>query len=108
MPYENQPPPESTLVPENSENRQSGAAVSINEESHAEHYEYTRRHLRKDELNNRYSQVVREMEEAGWEFASIKATYGYVRTFWEQEGRGPFHGCYLIFRRRTSRELPNP
>ncbi|MEI7556331.1 hypothetical protein [Candidatus Chlorohelix sp.] len=108
MPQENQPLPDNTLVSENSENRQSGAAVSINEESYAEHYEYTRRHLRKDELSTRYTQVVNEMENAGWEFASLKATYGYVRTFWEQEGRGPFQGCYLIFRRRVSRTLPNP
>ncbi len=62
-------------------------------------YEYTRRHLRKDEFSSRYNRVVAEMTEQGWELASIKPTYGYVRTFWEQEGRGPVLGCYLIFRR---------
>ena len=105
---ENQPSPKNKLVPENSENRQAEAVTSINKETHVEHYEYTRRHLRKDELSTRYTQVVSEMEIAGWEFAALKATYGYVRTFWEQEGRGPFQGCYLIFRRRVSFELPNP
>jgi hypothetical protein len=68
-------------------------------ETQGPQYEYTRRHLRKDELTKRYNQVVGEMSEVGWELASIKPTYGYVRTFWEQQGRGPFQGCYLVFRR---------
>jgi hypothetical protein len=62
-------------------------------------WEYTRRHLRKEELSARFDQVVKEMGEAGWELAKITPTYGYVRTFWEQQGRGPFQGSYLVFRR---------
>lgn len=62
-------------------------------------FEYTRRHLPKEELTRRYEAVVKEMSEAGWELAKIVPTYGYVRTFWEQEGRGPFNGSYLVFRR---------
>jgi hypothetical protein len=62
-------------------------------------WEYTRRHLRKEELSTRYHQVVAEMTAQGWELAYLKPTYGYVRTFWEQEGRGPFNGSYLVFRR---------
>lgn len=67
-------------------------------------YEYTRRHLRKEEMSSRYEQVVREMQEIGWELVRLKPTYGYVRTFWEQEGRGPFNGSYLIFRRARPTE----
>jgi hypothetical protein len=67
-------------------------------------FEYTRRHLRKEELAARYDEVVKEMNEAGWELAKLVPTYGYVRTFWEQEGRGPFQGSYLVFRRRKSSE----
>lgn len=48
----------------------------------------------------RFDKVVREMNEAGWELARIVPTYGYVRTFWEQQGRGPFNGSYLVFRRQ--------
>ncbi len=62
-------------------------------------WEYTRRHLRKEELTSRFDQVIGEMAEAGWELAKITPTYGYVRTFWEQQGRGPFQGSYLLFRR---------
>ncbi len=62
-------------------------------------FEYTRRHLKKDELTTRYEAVVREMREGGWELSKIVPTYGYVRTFWEQQGRGPFQGSYLVFRR---------
>jgi hypothetical protein len=64
-----------------------------------QNFEYTRRHLRKNELAARFDQVVREMNEVGWELSKIVPTYGYVRTFWEQEGRGPFQGSYLVFRR---------
>jgi hypothetical protein len=64
--------------------------------------EYRRRHLRKEELASRFDEVVREMAVEGWELARITPTYGYVRTFWEQQGRGPFQGSYLLFRR------PNP
>lgn len=67
-------------------------------------FEYTRRHLRKEELAARYDEVVKEMGEAGWELAKLVPTYGYVRTFWEQQGRGPFQGSYLVFRRRKSDE----
>lgn len=66
---------------------------------HMQGWEYTRRHLRKEELATRFDQVVSEMAEAGWELAKITPTYGYVRTFWEQQGRGPFQGSYLVFRR---------
>ncbi len=62
-------------------------------------WEYTRRHLRKEELAARFNAVVAEMSEVGWELAKITPTYGYVRTFWEQQGRGPFQGSYLLFRR---------
>lgn len=62
-------------------------------------YEYTRRHLPKEELAARFDAVVKEMREAGWELSKIVPTYGYVRTFWEQQGRGPFQGSYLVFRR---------
>ena len=62
-------------------------------------WEYTRRHLLREELAARFDAVVREMAEAGWELAKITPTYGYVRTFWEQQGRGPFQGSYLVFRR---------
>lgn len=64
--------------------------------------QYCRRHLKKEELATRFEVVVREMEAQGWELAKITPTYGYVRTFWEQQGRGPFQGSYLLFRR------PNP
>jgi hypothetical protein len=64
-------------------------------------FEYTRRHLRREEIPQRYNRIIEEMTESGWELASIKPTYGYVRTFWEQQGRGPFQGCYLIFRRKV-------
>ena len=60
-------------------------------------FEYRRRHLRKDELTVRFDSVVKEMGESGWELAKIVPTYGYVRTFWEQQGRGPFNGSYLVF-----------
>ena len=62
-------------------------------------FEYVRRHLNKEDLATRFDPLVREMAQAGWELAAIKPTYGYVRTFWEQEGRGPFQGSYLVFRR---------
>lgn len=65
-------------------------------------FEYTRRHLKKEELAARFDAVVKEMREAGWELARIVPTYGYVRTFWEQQGRGPFQGSYLVFRRQTA------
>ena len=68
-------------------------------------FEYTRRHLKKDELATRFDSTVREMTEAGWELARIVPTYGYVRTFWEQQGRGPFQGSYLVFRRPLSSNL---
>lgn len=61
--------------------------------------EYCRRHLKKEELATRFNEVVREMAASGWELARITPTYGYVRTFWEQQGRGPFQGSYLLFRR---------
>ncbi len=67
-------------------------------------FEYRRRHLRKDELTARFDSVVKEMGELGWELAKIVPTYGYVRTFWEQQGRGPFNGSYLVFRRRKPEE----
>ncbi len=65
-------------------------------------FEYTRRHVKKDELSARFEQVVKEMGESGWELSKIIPTYGYVRTFWEQQGRGPFQGSYLVFRRLKS------
>ncbi|HEX2913307.1 MAG TPA: hypothetical protein VH186_21065 [Chloroflexia bacterium] len=67
-------------------------------------FEYTRRHLRKEELTTRFEAVVKEMNEAGWELVKISPTYGYVRTFWEQQGRGPFQGSYLVFRRSRDEE----
>jgi hypothetical protein len=67
-------------------------------------WEYTRRHLRKEELAARFDIVVHEMAEVGWELAKITPTYGYVRTFWEQQGRGPFQGSYLLFRRSIAVE----
>ncbi len=65
-------------------------------------FEYTRRHLNKEELATRFDSVVKEMGEVGWELAKIVPTYGYVRTFWEQQGRGPFQGSYLVFRRKAN------
>ena len=61
--------------------------------------EYCRRHLKKDELAAWFDQVVKEMADQGWELGRRTPTYGYVRTFWEQQGRGPFQGSYLLFRR---------
>lgn len=71
-----------------------------------ENWEYIRRHLTKAELPTRYNAVVAEMSEQGWELAHIKPTYGYVRTFWEQEGRGAFNGSYLVFRRKAAIHSP--
>jgi hypothetical protein len=68
-------------------------------------FEYVRRHLRKEEITTRFDPVVAEMAENGWELAKIVPTYGYVRTFWEQQGRGPFNGSYLVFRRRKPEEF---
>jgi len=68
-------------------------------------FEYIRRHLRKEDLATGFDQVVKEMNEAGWELAKIIPTYGYVRTFWEQQGRGPFQGSYLVFRRLKSEQV---
>lgn len=70
------------------------------------HWEYTRRHLTKEELASRFESVISEMAEAGWELSKISPTYGYVRTFWEQQGRGPFQGSYLVFRRQTILDYP--
>ena len=74
--------------------------------SEGQPFEYARRHLRKEEINTRDNEIVQDMADQGWDLASLKPTYGYVRTFWEQQGKGPFMGCYLIFRRPKLENQP--